>query len=360
MKEMWFKYSIKESIFWYNARHPEWESFFHRNYLRITNKIQLLTAFSTLPESIQSLIMKVNNTIVFKPQHIRRFVLESYIKEKDLEPWIDYDHPVTDSYGRKLVFKNDHFEIMVMSWCPGDYSAIHDHGYTQWGAVQVFGQAEHATFIVKGDKLVTTSRQLLEEGDVIGVNHALVHQMGNPADTYFCTLHVYGIQEKVENVTGDARIFDLRRKLIHRVDGGVFFALNMERINRSEPGFRGDYPTCLRFLVELYNRMLKMEQFGVGDSKYELSALHSELFNVSQIGLLENYLSTLKKESEVKYQRKLNQLKWELNAAANLQEKVFREFHEFNPTRSYPDGRAIDGEQVNYLELLSFLDIAPD
>jgi hypothetical protein len=69
---------------------------------------------------------------------------------------------------------------MVMSWRPGDFSTIHDHGYTQWGAVQVFGPAEHATFRIDDDKIATLARWRMKNRDVIGVHHDLLHQMATP------------------------------------------------------------------------------------------------------------------------------------------------------------------------------------
>ncbi|MBK8652429.1 MAG: hypothetical protein IPN20_00430 [Haliscomenobacter sp.] len=51
-----------------------------------------------------------------------------------ITPWADFDHPDADSYGRKMAYKGPNFEIMVMSWKPGDFSSIHDHGHTQWGS----------------------------------------------------------------------------------------------------------------------------------------------------------------------------------------------------------------------------------
>ncbi len=153
---------------------------------------------------------------------------------EELNPWETYDHPLVDSYGRKLVFANDFFEIMVMSWTPGDVSAIHDHGYTQWGAVQVFGPAEHATFWVQDDSINTLSREVMQPGKVIAVGHQLIHQMSNRSQEKFLSLHVYGVNTvgfDQKSVTANARIWNVTDGIIQYTDGGVFFALPEEQIN---------------------------------------------------------------------------------------------------------------------------------
>lgn len=204
---------------------------------------------------------------------LRRTVLEAGVKEEDLMPWADFDHPVADSYGRKLVYKEDNFEIMVMSWQPGDFSGLHDHGFTQYGAVQVFGEAEHAVFHVEEDTIRTLARWTLKPGEAVSVSHSLVHQMGNPGSKRFLSLHVYGTPDSLENVTGEARVFDLHRQVIQRVDGGVFFALPSHEVVREEPGPEADFPTHLRYLIELQRRLQRMADAGIARAEEQLPAV---------------------------------------------------------------------------------------
>lgn len=79
-----------------------------------------------------------------------------------------------------------------MSWVPGDFSAIHDHGAAQWGAVKSFGEAEHAVFIQQNGTLRTCSRQSCSrqsfpEGSVFPVSHDFIHQMWMPQRFAPCT-----------------------------------------------------------------------------------------------------------------------------------------------------------------------------
>ena len=183
-------------------------------------------------DTLKGIIHNLTEEKNLNPSAIVRIIKNANVQAEDLKNWEDFDHPRVDSYGRKLIYQGDNFELMTMSWRPGDFSAIHDHGQAKWGAVQIFGPAEHATFRLEDGYLSTLARWKITPGKVLGVSHSLIHQMGNPTkDQFFVSLHVYGANYKIENITGDARIFDLEKGNIQRVDGGVFFGLPESEIN---------------------------------------------------------------------------------------------------------------------------------
>ena len=208
-----------------------------------------------LPFSIQDLIRTLEAEQDLTPRRARDLLEQADIQQDDLMPWADFDHSPLNSYGRQLVFDGGFFEMMVMSWTPGDYSAIHDHGHTQWGAVQVFGPAEHSVFLEQDNEIKTLSRAPVKPGQVLAVGHQLVHQMGNPSQTNFLTFHLYGCYGRTHSITGDARIFDLEENQIQRTDNGVFFAMAENQIKLREPGPHPDYLTWLRNVIELKNRI---------------------------------------------------------------------------------------------------------
>lgn len=150
------------------------------------------------------------------------------ITEDDLQPWADYTHPIEDGYGRKLAYQTDHYEIMIMTWNPGDYSSVHDHGYTQWGAVQVFGNVMHQTYSNSGKKFRLGKKEILPYGSITKVNNALIHQMGNVTTSPYLTLHMYGANEPHETVTADMKVYELEAGLIRETSGGAFFNLTDE------------------------------------------------------------------------------------------------------------------------------------
>ncbi len=183
---------------------------------------------------------------------------------RDLAPWADFAHPVQDSYGRRLVHAGPAHELMVMSWVPGDYSAIHDHGATQWGAVRYFGAADHAVFEEREGLLRLARRGTMPAGSVSPVDHDLIHLMGNPGRRPFLSLHLYGTHAPSASITGGARIFDLLERRIQRTDGGVFYHLPESEIRRREPCPEADAETRLlhhqRMLARVERRLAAGER----------------------------------------------------------------------------------------------------
>lgn len=278
----------------------------------------------SFPASLHHIISELKKHRSLKPSEIRRIIIEANVKEEDLKPWSDFDHPAADSYGRKLVYDGGNFEVMVMSWTPGDFSTIHDHGSTQWGAVQIFGPAEHATFRMEEDSLCTLARWDVEPGDVVGVSNCLIHQMGNPTDNVqFLSLHVYGLAENIESVTGDARVFDLEKNTIQRVDGGVFFTLPPAEIKRVEKAPIADWPTYHRHMVELTCRLRQMKNSGQPCIHKNFGDTVEETFSILHFGKLKKYLQANFTEGKIDFEcKKWCNLMYEIKAAAKLQRKL--------------------------------------
>ena len=136
-----------------------------------TNPLPPADTIEELPSCLQEIANNLIKMNTLRPKQVRQVVIDASIQPEVLMPWSDFTHSTADSYGRRLVYDGGFFEMMVMSWCPGDVSAIHDHGYTEWGAVQIFGPAEHATFLVQDDEITCLSRTLLKAGQTMGVGH---------------------------------------------------------------------------------------------------------------------------------------------------------------------------------------------
>jgi len=220
----------------------------------------MTTAISSLPASVTRLVERIEEQSELTPGRARRLLVESAPPAEDLLEWVDFDHPVSDSYGRRMVYDSGDFELMVMSWVPGDMSAIHDHGHTQWGAVRLYGAAEHATFRLHDGELTTADRRRCEPGTVLAVGHELIHQMGNVGNEPYLTLHLYGCTGRGGSITADARLYELFEDRVQLTDGGVFFALPETAVTRREHGPRADFPTVLRHHVELLRRLVNIDR----------------------------------------------------------------------------------------------------
>lgn len=214
------------------------------------------------PETLRILLERVRFVTDMTVATAAALLAELTIEADDLAPWLDFGHPVQDSYGRKLLRRGPNFELMVMSWAPGDYSAIHDHGVAEWGAVRYFGAADHVVFQVKAGSLSITDRMTTKVGMVYPVDSSLIHLMGNPTQAPFLSLHLYGRASAAESITGSARIFDLWERKIQRTDGGVFYCLPEDEITAREPCPPADLQTTL-----LHHRLMltRIERIGTRD-----------------------------------------------------------------------------------------------
>lgn len=186
-------------------------------------------SINKLTPSLERLVNLLKETIDqqggLNPQLAKEVVIQADVQEEDLKAFADLDHPIEDCYGRQMVHDNGNFEVMVMSWQPGDYSSIHNHGYTQWGVVQVFGNTHHFTFSIKDNFMDFSKREILPKGAIAKVNNALIHQMGNTTSEPYFTLHIYGCNDRDENVTADAKNYELEHGRIAHTTGGAFFNL---------------------------------------------------------------------------------------------------------------------------------------
>ncbi len=211
-------------------------------------------------ERLRNLIVQATRMNV---NHVAALVEEAAISEEDLLPYAAYEHAREDGYGRQMVYQGKHFEIMVMSWLPGDYSAVHDHGHTTWGAVQVFGHVMHQTFAVRKGVFALSKKEILPYGSVVKVNNPLIHQMGNITSGPYLTLHIYGNDTYEGEVTADARIFELETGLIKHTTGGAFFNLPDHQVYDVEEMPEIDPETLIHqaaILLQYYQRYDKEKQ----------------------------------------------------------------------------------------------------
>jgi hypothetical protein len=79
--------------------------------------------------------------------------------------------------------------------------------------------------------------------------------MGNPTDSSFLSLHVYGCNNRYGEITSNARIFDLFEGTIQYTNGGVFFCLPEGEISQRSYNLQGDLTTTLRHHQQMLNRI---------------------------------------------------------------------------------------------------------
>lgn len=192
-----------------------------------------------LPKSLETLKELIADAVdghqKITATRIKELVIQANVQIEDLLPFADFNHPVEDGYGRKMIYDGGKFEIMAMSWNPGDYSSIHNHGYTQWGVVQTFGNAHHFIYQNKDNELRFAIKEILPKGAITKIVNATIHQMGNPSTRRFMTLHIYGFNSDAGCITGDAKNYELEFDRVNHTTGGAFFNLPADQIYDFEP-----------------------------------------------------------------------------------------------------------------------------
>ena len=95
-------------------------------------------------------------------------------------------------YARNTVFENEHFELVVICWRPGQASAVHDHGSSLCLYLVVEGEFDERLFELgeDGEPVPTTTRRWGKGGITIATGPD-VHQIANDSDQNLLTVHVY-------------------------------------------------------------------------------------------------------------------------------------------------------------------------
>lgn len=70
----------------------------------------------------------------FKGDAVDRFLAENRLDTDDFAPFMFFRE---ETYGRNLVSKSDHYELLVLTWLPQQRTPIHDHaGSRCWMMIQ--------------------------------------------------------------------------------------------------------------------------------------------------------------------------------------------------------------------------------
>lgn len=121
-----------------------------------------------------------------------RAALESAgLQWSDVEPYVEVN-PIT--YNRRRVVRREGYELLVMTWSPGQGSVPHDHAGSICGLRVLRGQLRETSFASGNDGLVAPaeSHELRLGGQTVDPG-VIVHSLGNPAEStdLLVTVHVY-------------------------------------------------------------------------------------------------------------------------------------------------------------------------
>lgn len=129
----------------------------------------------------------------FQGQSVDRYLSRHRLEEDALIPFIYFRE---ETYGRNLVYKNEHFELLVLTWLPQQRTPIHDHaGQRCWMLLQSgkltfknfrTPESEDAPLVVAGACETHEAGEAVYIDDGIGV-HAIANATTKPA----ISLHLY-------------------------------------------------------------------------------------------------------------------------------------------------------------------------
>ena len=159
------------------------------------------------PASIENIAQKI---IDIKPKNsyqLKEIVKATPVMREELLPYHNFDHPENESYGRRLIHENSFFCIYLMSWRPGDFTAIHDHGTTEWGCVLALDDFAHRLYKFKNNKLVLKDDKPFLKYQKASVHGDVIHMMGNNSSNNSLSVHIYGTNDSAKKAAQHSRIF---------------------------------------------------------------------------------------------------------------------------------------------------------
>jgi len=183
-----------------------------------------------LPQSIRKIIVELNHFPVLENETLHNIVLQSGISVKEFEGFSRFDHPEDLSYGRQELYSNERFKILLMSWRKNDFTAIHNHGVTEWGCVFFLGSATHRIYEIENERLVLKRKDVFQAGQTADVCGNFIHIMGNSGAENFMTLHIYGSDSDTTDNESLAEIYAPEHNKVFYTHGEAYLNISNELI----------------------------------------------------------------------------------------------------------------------------------
>lgn len=125
-----------------------------------------------------------------KLTELSRIVRKSNLKIQHVEDYVKF---MTNNYHREPVIRTDEFDVLVLSWLPGQVSPIHNHRGSACCVKVLQGTAIETVYMPDSNGRFTTRSWVRVEGAVLAGEDADVHVVANRSDAGIglVTLHVY-------------------------------------------------------------------------------------------------------------------------------------------------------------------------
>jgi uncharacterized NAD(P)/FAD-binding protein YdhS len=125
------------------------------------------------------------------PRTVRDLLRRAHLDLPEVAPYVE---PRADSYARHCVVRRENYEVLVLTWAPGQGSVAHDHSGSLCGLKVVQGCLSEELFSESADGRVrrTTKTRIGPERIIVDpgvVVHALINEAGSPE--VLVTVHIY-------------------------------------------------------------------------------------------------------------------------------------------------------------------------
>ena len=142
-------------------------------------------SFKVLAERLQSL------TAVPSLEETNRLIEQTDISADEIAPYLGFK---TGNYSRHRVMKNEHVEMLVLCWKPGQRTPIHDHNGSHGTVFVHKGILWETNFEYDTETgLKYKEHRELRVGGLTGSDVPDIHQIGNPdvSGRDLVTIHIY-------------------------------------------------------------------------------------------------------------------------------------------------------------------------
>ena len=259
---MLYLYGIFVDIVVYNSAFPV-------SGIMLTHKItsgSMKSNTAELPESLTILINFLENVQEIDCDKLTTFLKSIEMRSADYLPFNYFDHPVNESYGRNKISEGRNYSIFLMSWAPGDFTAIHSHGLSDWGAVCFFGDTTHRLYKADGNRIELVQKGIVPAGTVVPVTGNLVHAMGNMGDNPIMSLHIYGSDNSLSNANDDSEIYEIEKHRVSTTNGSAFLNSEDKFIKKWEKGIVSNSETISDYfeIIKTYysrNKIVHMADY---------------------------------------------------------------------------------------------------
>jgi len=110
------------------------------------------------------------------------------LESLDLGPYRSFRK---ECYARNTVFLNEHVELVVICWAPGQMSAVHDHGASNCLYLVTEGTMVEERFELRDGKPQPLDERTFTRGDITIAAGNSIHRINNRTDRDLVTIHIY-------------------------------------------------------------------------------------------------------------------------------------------------------------------------